>query len=208
LPALLAQGHGRRGRQHDKAEDRAADGPERLLPFAGSRGVLRMRPMGKPDAQSNPSGRRLLRGVLPVLQRTGEGGQRGMSPTCPTLARLHARETLLLAALLAGKGLTDAATAAGVSRRTGLRIRSRPEFQTALRAARDELLAGVIDKLRSDANGFADTLHQLATDQKARGSDRVLAARHGLDLLLRGVETLDFSERLGRLEQIASGGRK
>lgn len=130
-----------------------------------------------------------------------------MSPERPTLARLRARETLLLAALLSGKGLAAAATAAGVSRRTGLRMRSSSEFQTALRAARDELLAGVIDKLRSDAADYADTLHKIAKNQEARGHERVQAADRGLTNLFRGIEVFDFSDRLARLEQIAKGGQ-
>jgi hypothetical protein len=127
--------------------------------------------------------------------------------TCDTLKPLRAREAQVLTLLLAGRTLAEICAAVPVSRATLWRIRTRPEFEVAFRKARDELLAGVVDKLRTDALDFETTLHTLATDQKARGSDRVLAARHGLDLLLRGVETLDFSERLSRLEAIA-GGRK
>ena len=125
----------------------------------------------------------------------------------PTMARLHAREGLLLAALLSGKGLADAAAAAGVSRRTGLRMRARPEFQTALKAARDEMLGAVVDRLRSNASDFADVLHKTAMDATARGSDKVLASRHGLDLMLRAIETQDLAERVTRLES-TQGGRQ
>lgn len=138
-----------------------------------------------------------------MQRRPGPKGGGGMMPERPTMARLHAREGLLLAALLSGKGLADAAAAAGVSRRTGLRMRTSPEFQTALKAARDEMLGAVVDKLRTDAADYASTLHGIATDTKGRGSDRVLASRHGLDLMLRGVETLDLVQRVDALEKVA-----
>lgn len=73
--------------------------------------------------------------------------------------------------------------------------------------ARAELLAGVVDRLRSDAADFADTLHAIATDTKLPGSYRVGAAREGLQALFKGVEQVDFEQRLARLEVIA-GGRK
>jgi len=122
-----------------------------------------------------------------------------------TLLQSCAREGRILSLLLAGRTLTEICAAIPISRSALWRVRSKRQFEAAFKAARAELLAGVIDKLRSDASDFADVLHTLATDQKARGSDRVLAARHGLDLLLRGVETLDFEERLRRLEQVAAG---
>jgi hypothetical protein len=82
-------------------------------------------------------------------------------------------------------------------------MRTSPEFQTALKAARDEMLGAVVDKLRTDAADYASTLHGIATDTKGRGSDRVLASRHGLDLMLRGVETLDLVQRVDALEKVA-----
>jgi hypothetical protein len=125
-----------------------------------------------------------------------------------TVKRDTTREDGFLAALLAGEGISKACTAAGISRSTGLRLRKSEEFQQRFREARGELLTATVSKLHTHAIDFVDVLHTLATDIEARGSDRVLAARHGLDLLLRGVETLEFSERISKLEQIAGEPKK
>jgi hypothetical protein len=123
-----------------------------------------------------------------------------------TVQRLRARDERVLGLLLAGRPLAEVAAELHVNRATLWRIRSRPEFQAAFTEARGELLAAVVDKLRTDAADYASTLHGIATDTKGRGSDRVLASRHGLDLMLRGVETLDLADRIAKLEQVAGQG--
>jgi len=127
--------------------------------------------------------------------------------TCDTLKPLRAREAQVMTLVLAGRTLAEIRAAVPVSRATLWRIRTRPEFEAAFRKARDELLDRVVDKLRNDALDFETTLHTLATDQKARGSDRVAASREGLTALFRGIEIFDFEDRLRKLEAIA-GGRK
>ena len=42
-----------------------------------------------------------------------------------------------------------------------------------------------------------------AMDEKTRGSDRIQASKHGLDLMLRGVDTVDLAERITNLEKVA-----
>jgi DNA-binding CsgD family transcriptional regulator len=127
----------------------------------------------------------------------------GIETPRTTLQRLRARDTAVLNLLLAGRPLAQISESLHLNRATVWRIRRKPEFESAFQAARHELLAGLVDRLRNDASDFADVLHKTAMDEKARGSDRVLASRHGLDLLLRGVETLDLAERIARLEQVA-----
>lgn len=143
---------------------------------------------------------------------SGEGGMTPDPQTAEThgggtaghpMTRSHARESLI-AGLLAGRTLTEAAELAGISRRTAQRIRKTDEFESTFQQARSELLSGAIAALHNHAADFVATLHTMATDPEARGSDRVLAARHGLDLLLRGVETLEVNERLERLENLSS----
>jgi hypothetical protein len=134
-----------------------------------------------------------------------------MSPetTCDTLQRPRAREGRegrILSLLLAGRTLTEICAATRISRQTVWRIRRRPEFEESFKAARSELLSGVLHKLQNDGADYADVLHALATNEKARGSDRVQAARNGLDLMFRGVELFDFEQRLQKLESIAGGG--
>ena len=125
-----------------------------------------------------------------------------------TLARSHAREEALLAGLLAGKSITDAAKDAGVSRRTAYRMRDRESFQAKYRAAKNELLGAAIAALHLHSLSFIQTLATIAGDSKVRGYERVQASREGLAALFKGVELFDFEERLRKLEQIAGGGEK
>lgn len=145
-----------------------------------------------------------------LLAPDDDGGQeRSMNPetTCDTMKHLRAREQQVLTLLLAGRPLIEICGAMRISRQTVWRMKSRSEFQQAFRAARSELLATTVDRLRHDALDFETTLHRIAMNRKSRGSDRVLACKHALDLMLKAVEQVDFEERLQRLEAIA-GGRK
>lgn len=125
-----------------------------------------------------------------------------------SLARSRACEEALVASLLAGKSVTDAAVDAGVSRRTAYRMRDRESFQAKYRAAKNELLAGAIAALHSHSLSFIETLAAIAGDSKVRGYERVQASREGLAALFKGVEIFDFEERLRALEQVAAGGGK
>ncbi len=125
-----------------------------------------------------------------------------------TVKQNTTREDAYLAALLAGQGVGEACKVAGISRSTGLAMRKSEDFQKRLREGRAELLEATITGLHSAAGDCVTTLHAIAINEGARGSDRVLAARHALDLLLRGVETLDFGSRIARLEQVEGGGRR
>ena len=121
-----------------------------------------------------------------------------------TVKQGTAREDEFLAALLAGKGFGEACKVAGIGRSTGIRIRHKEAFQQRFRDARSELLERTITGLHAAAGDCVRTLHTIANDAAAKGSDRVLAARHAIDLLLRGVEQLDFAERIAQLEKVLS----
>lgn len=125
-----------------------------------------------------------------------------------TMARSHAREGVLIAALLAGSKVEDAARLAGISRRQAQRVLKTEEFRRAFSEAKGELLSGAVAALHNHAGDFVATLHTLATDVNARGNDRVQAAYRGFDLMLKSVEVLDLEERIGRLEQVAGEGQK
>ena len=120
----------------------------------------------------------------------------------------RAREALLLAALLAGKTIPEAAADIGASVRTCYRIRARESFQARYRAAKDELLAAAVAALHTHSLSFISTLASIAADTKLRGSERVQASREGIAALYRGIELFDVENRLRKLEQIADGGRR
>jgi hypothetical protein len=120
-----------------------------------------------------------------------------------SLAPSRARETALIAALLAGETVQSAAAAIGVSKRTAYRMRDRASFQRAYSAAKSELLTGAIAALHAAGLDFVTTLRSLATDPKAQSNARVQAADRGLVALFRAHEIYELESRLSRLEEIA-----
>jgi hypothetical protein len=121
----------------------------------------------------------------------------------PTRDDTDVRMDRFLTELLGGAAVGRAAESAGISRRTASRWRADAEFQRRYREARQVLLDEAISDLHTGAADAVRVLRGIANDEKQRGSDRVLGARHLLDLLLRGVETLDFAERIAKLESVA-----
>ncbi len=111
-----------------------------------------------------------------------------------------AKQDRFLIELLAGKPLGEAAAAAGVSRSTGLRWRKESDFSERFRQGRQELLEAAVSALQDGAQDCVATLRTIATDTEAKGSDRVLGARHLLDLMLRSLESVDLAQRIARLE--------
>jgi len=118
------------------------------------------------------------------------------------------REALVIASLLSGASTAEAGKVAGLSKRTVERMRHTQTFKVAFSQARSELLTATVDKLRQIGTDAVTVLHRIAMNETARGSDRVLAARHAVDLLLRGVDVAEFSERIAALEAIANSGDK
>jgi len=125
-------------------------------------------------------------------------------PARRTVKRNTAREDAFLAALLAGRGISEACADAGISRSTGIRMRQSPEFQKTYQAARDELLGAAVSALHSNAMVFVNALAQVCLDPKARGSEKATAADRGLNTLLRAVETLSLADRITKLEALVS----
>jgi hypothetical protein len=117
----------------------------------------------------------------------------------------RAREAVLLAEMLKGKTIPQAAKSSGMSRSAAYRASRKEEFQEALESGRAELLQSTIDRLRSNANKAADVLNEVASDRKAdaRWQGRVSAARETLAGLFRGVEVFELDRRLRKVEKLA-----
>ena len=123
-------------------------------------------------------------------------------------ADTSAKQDQFLIQLLAGRPVGEAARSVGVSRSTGLRWRQDPAFAERFRDARAELLQASISDLHAAAEDAVATLRSIATDTNAKGNDRVQGARWIIDLLFRGNEQVEFSERLARIEAAIAGGQK
>jgi hypothetical protein len=123
------------------------------------------------------------------------------------LTRSYAREGALIAGLLSGQTLTDAAKGTGISRKTAWRLKQSEEFQRRFREAKDELLSCAIARLHRESLGFIATLSGISSDETAQPSARVQAAREGLFALYRGIEIFGLTARISRLEAMATEGK-
>jgi molybdenum-dependent DNA-binding transcriptional regulator ModE len=91
---------------------------------------------------------------------------------------LRPRQALLLAGLMAGKGIEAAAKEAGISARTAYRYAADDAFKRALRESQRELTLWVVARAHGIGDEAIRTLEAIASDATAPASARVAAARH------------------------------
>jgi len=113
---------------------------------------------------------------------------------------LTSKQATYVEALARGKGLDDAAQAAGIVERTGRTWRGLPSVQAALRLARQARLADATSIATAMMGDALDTLKSVMEDTGAPASARVNAARAILESGIKFNETLDLAERVARLE--------
>ena len=121
---------------------------------------------------------------------------------------LSHKQEQAIAALLTESTVASAAEKAGVGEVTLYRWLKVQEFASAYREARREVVEKAIAQMQQSSWAAATTLIRLL----ASGSDavRLRAAQAILDQANKGIEQLDFEERLTALEQQAEqqGGRR
>lgn len=76
----------------------------------------------------------------------------------------------------------------------------KPSFQSALKAARAELLEATRTALQSAGKDAVETLKQVMNDTGAKGSERVSAAKAVLEIGLKVQEVFNMGERFKLLE--------
>ena len=108
-------------------------------------------------------------------------------------------DAALLAALVQGKSLSDAASTSGVSESTVKRRLADPRFQRELQAARQRAVSRAVSILAEGTTTAAVNLRWLASNA-AQESVRLAAARSILEYAFRGIETMDLAERIRALE--------
>ena len=114
------------------------------------------------------------------------------------------RQKRAIEALLTTPNLTEAASVAGVSRKTLYKWLKQPAFQQALQQAEQEALAALQRRLVALGSGAADALEQAMrpteeTRYRLRASDIVLGR------LLQLRELVELEARIAALEQRLSG---
>jgi hypothetical protein len=117
----------------------------------------------------------------------------------------------LAVALAAGRTLTEAAQAAGVSERTARRRWADADFRRRVSDLRGELMAEAAGRLAGSMTRAADRLAELVESKEDRTALAAAKAILGLGLLAR--EKLDnealvreLQERLERIEADSEGG--
>lgn len=106
-----------------------------------------------------------------------------------------------IAGLLAANTLREVASQCGVGERTLQRWLVTPEFQSALSAAKSDMLKAATAKLRREASAAVDTLSNVAADMDAPPASRVTAGRAILELAFKSHETETLEERIAALER-------
>src|SRR4051812_47320913 len=117
---------------------------------------------------------------------TGNGSQKGRDR--------------LLAELLAGASVREAARQAGVSERTAWRRVADPNFDAELTRLPSEMLRRLSARLTSLAMIAAEVLVEICTDVSKNPAARVSAARALLAEDRARVESLTLSERMSAIE--------
>lgn len=114
---------------------------------------------------------------------------------------LSAKQMTALTALLSGKDIPSAATAAGVNETTVRRwLRTDEAFHVELAAGRREALAAAMNVTTAVARTAAGVILEVMSDRRAPPGVRLRAACAVLEMLLKWAELQDFEARLRRLE--------
>jgi DNA-binding MurR/RpiR family transcriptional regulator len=106
-----------------------------------------------------------------------------------------------IAALMSKPTIAEAAEECHISKRTLLRWMKHKGFKKQYDRAREELLAGTINRLRAGGFDAAMRLHKTAKDDKAPLAVSVSASGRLLDLLMDSVAFENLKERLEELER-------
>src|SRR5690349_516513 len=104
--------------------------------------------------------------------------------------KLNRKQEAAIAALLTAPTVTAAAGQAGVGERTLRRWLASPDFRTAYRQARRDLVEGAIGRVQAATGQAVDTLLTVAKTG-AKDADRVRAAVALLDHAFRGLSDAD-----------------
>jgi hypothetical protein len=111
---------------------------------------------------------------------------------------------VLVAALLAGKPVSEAAKLSGLSERTVSRRLADPAFQRLVSDARQQAIRRAVNVLVDGTTLAAATLRWLASNADQEHV-KLAAARSILEYAFKGMETLDLAERIAALEVQAAG---
>ncbi len=117
--------------------------------------------------------------------------------------KLTRKQEQAIGALLSEQTIASAANQVGISEVTLRRWLKQPDFLAAYRATRREVVEKAVAQLQQSSWAASTTLLKLLVSSS--DSVRLRAAVAILDHAAKGVELIDFEERLSALEQKAAG---
>jgi hypothetical protein len=120
--------------------------------------------------------------------------------------KLSRTQEKAIASLLSTRTIGEAAKVCGVNDATLWRWLQLPDFQSAYRAARRQVVERAITELQAAASEAVETLKRNLTCGKPEAENR--AAQIVLEQAVRGVELIDLQERIERLEELSASQEK
>lgn len=114
------------------------------------------------------------------------------------------RRELVIAALVAGESVTEAAAAAGIGATTVYRWMRDAHFRAQLAAGRAAQWAPVARRLRAGVGRALDLIEQLMNSAETHESTRLRAAVAYIEMAVQLKKVTDTDERLASLEDLAA----
>jgi hypothetical protein len=115
--------------------------------------------------------------------------------------KLGGKQEAAVLALLASRGVEDAARTAGVTPRTLYRWIKEPAFNAAFRAAKRDAYGQAIARLHQMASAAVSTLGKVMVDPATPPATKVRAADSTLNHTAKAIEIEDIEARVTQLER-------
>lgn len=120
-------------------------------------------------------------------------------------AKMTRKMESAVAALLTAPTIATAAAAVGISEQTLWRWLQDPDFKERYREAKREAVAQAVARLQQVSSQAVETLWVIMTDDEAKDSTRVTAAKAVLEMAIKGIELEDLAARIDALEKSLGG---
>jgi len=116
------------------------------------------------------------------------------------MAEITAKQEKAIAALIAEQTIRDAAARSGITEQTLFRWLKDKNFNAEYMRARRDAVQQAVARMQSATCEAVETLRAVMNDCKARGSERVSAAKAIIDFAYKGIDLEDFAARLSAIE--------
>lgn len=123
-------------------------------------------------------------------------------------AKFTRKKEQAIANLLQKPTIAEAAQETGIAEVTLFRWLQDPDFNTAYKQARREVVSSAVGFLQYAASSAVRVLVSVMNDTDSPASSRVTAARAVIETAIKAVELQDFEERISALEELEKTSRR